>query len=298
MGNRFINTSNDANSEISKQTFPYLYTNDNPNEPFLLNSTDCAESSFDSSHLTVILIHGHHDTGTNVWIRKSRYNYFQRSSYNVIVLDWSYFAEKNYFNATKHAPRIAKYMAEILVKLVQTKELIVKNLHIIGHSLGAHLAGFIGKYVYQFLNQKVGRITGLDPAGPLYGKPILVNRTKRLARGDAIFIDVIHTCGGIFGMSQFIGDADFYPNGGVLQPGCNLFDFNGKHFRAALYYTESILNETFISYKCVSWNKYRKGKFSSSEIELMGFSVNTTANGKYFLKTNSKSPFAQGLHIT
>lgn len=59
---------------------------------------------------------------------------------------------------------------------------------------------------------------GLDPAKPLFNYlPVY----KRLDLSDATFVDIIHTCGGIYGIFQPIGDADFYPNGGInIQPGC------------------------------------------------------------------------------
>lgn len=43
-----------------------------------------------------------------------------------------------------------------------------------------------------------------------------------LTSSDAIFVDVIHTDGGILGFPSPIGHADFYPNNGrPLQPGCS-----------------------------------------------------------------------------
>lgn len=88
-------------------------------------------------------------------------------------------------------------------------------MHIIGHSLGAHIAGFIGKY----LGGKIGRITGLDPASPWIRT--IENTTNRLDKNDAIFVDVIHTCTDYPGINVPIGHVDIWPNGGsCLQPGC------------------------------------------------------------------------------
>ena len=101
-------------------------------------------------------------------------------------------------------------------------------MHLIGHSLGAHVAGYAGERV-----EGLGRITGLDPAEPLFqGMPAFV----RLDPTDAQFVDVIHTVcpqlslhnslkphpflqdatsilmGG-WGMEDPVGHVDFYPNG-------------------------------------------------------------------------------------
>jgi hypothetical protein len=41
----------------------------------------------------------------------------------------------------------------------------LNNFHLIGHSLGAQLAGMIGDYFIKNYNFTFNRITGLDPAG-------------------------------------------------------------------------------------------------------------------------------------
>jgi hypothetical protein len=65
-------------------------------------------------------------------------------------------------------------------------------------------------------------LSGLDPAEPHFSKtdPIV-----RLDPTDADFVDVIHTDAGPFlsgglGIFQPVGHVDFYPNGGIEQPGC------------------------------------------------------------------------------
>jgi len=65
------------------------------------------------------------------------------------------------------------------------------DFHLIGFSLGAHVAGFAGKKVQESGKQlKVGRITGLDPASPGFD---FDSPDVRLDKADAKFVDVIHT---------------------------------------------------------------------------------------------------------
>lgn len=58
--------------------------------------------------------------------------------------------------------------------------------HIIGHSLGAHIAGYAGTS----LNGQIGRITALDPAKPYFEA---THSSVRLDRTDAKYVDVVHT---------------------------------------------------------------------------------------------------------
>ncbi|GFW01963.1 hypothetical protein TNCV_1148431 [Trichonephila clavipes] len=60
-----------------------------------------------------------------------------------------------------------------------------RNIHIVGHSLGAHISGVAGTQL-----PTLGRITGLDPASRFVFPKILYHR---LNYTDATFVDIIHT---------------------------------------------------------------------------------------------------------
>ena len=45
---------------------------------------------------------------------------------------------------------------------------VVRRLQLVGHSLGAHLVGFLAKRVQKLGLGRVARITALDPARPLF----------------------------------------------------------------------------------------------------------------------------------
>ena len=68
----------------------------------------------------------------------------------------------------------------------------------------------------------------MDPAGPRF---VGLVPSKRLSADDALFVDIIHTDGGVLGYHEPMGHVDFFPNGGTaLQNGCNLFDSNDYFF--------------------------------------------------------------------
>lgn len=109
----------------------------------------------------------------------------------------------------------------LLRHLERHKGLNLMRTHVIGFSLGAHVSGFAGAEL-----PGLSRITGLDPAGPLFEAQ---HPKVRLDSSDAEFVDVIHSNGenlilGGLGSWQPMGHVDYYPNGGRVQTGCsNLF---------------------------------------------------------------------------
>jgi pimeloyl-ACP methyl ester carboxylesterase len=113
---------------------------------------------------------------------------------------------------------VSKNICNIFFFSCRSRELKPGSVHLIGHSLGAHIAGNVG----QFFNGTIGRITGLDPAGPLFRETSL----DALSSGNALFVDSVHTSSGVLGQMHPIVDASFYPNRGYPpQPGCTALDF-------------------------------------------------------------------------
>lgn len=198
-----------------------------------------------------------------------------------------------YTSAVGYASGIGKYLATMIDFLVDDQHASLPKIHIIGHSMGAHIAGFAGIFLGK---RKVGRITGLDPAYPLFYS---FSSDYRLGPEDADFVDVIHTSAGTLGFGEPIGHADFYPNGGVAkQPGCKgIVEILGhvcSHSRACDYFVESIENvNAFNSYSCDSWQNYTLGKCSHTNPIHMGDKTPKTARGKFYLETNSLKPFTK-----
>ena len=59
---------------------------------------------------------------------------------------------------------------------------------------------------------------GLDPAMPLF---VTASVNDKLDPSDAVYVDVIHTNAMVQGKLERCGHADFYMNGGIIQPGCS-----------------------------------------------------------------------------
>ena len=159
-------------------------------------------------------------------------------------MDWGPLATiDNYFTACFNTPRVGCYAGKELVVdiLVRALGQDPDKIHVIGHSLGAHVAGHLGRTVQEYLSLKIGRITGLYKshfsirylgkqcvhAGLDPGKPWIDNMgpDAKVLPTDADFVDIMHTNSGLIfdGELSFpepLGHADFYPNGGSHQPGC------------------------------------------------------------------------------
>lgn len=165
------------------------------------------------------------------------------------------------------------------------------KVHVIGHSLGAQISGEAGRKYLEKTGKLLPRITALDPALPCFKEGEVLNG---VGRGDAAFVDVIHTNNGALGQRNPIGDADFYPNGVVaLQPGS--LHIGSSHTRAIELYAESALpgNEhTFLAAKCNSLHSLNTGR-CSRQIVPMGFAATIAGKGNFFLKTAGRAPYGE-----
>ncbi|KAK0181684.1 hypothetical protein PV327_003949 [Microctonus hyperodae] len=294
---------NDVNATIKKivklartpATFN-LYTRENPfgEEQLFLNNTEVLYAShFNESRPTKFIAHGFSDTGDEAWIHDLLDAYLKHENVNVIVVGWGTLAAEVYPNAANNTRKVGEYLGEFLSFLNRESNLEYKDVHICGHSLGAHVAGYTGAY----LEGRIGRITGLDPASPLFETTSgVVDPEYRLDPTDAQFVDVIHTSGTAFGFLSPLGHADFYPNNGKFpQPGCSFLPTTTycSHSRAHQFMTESIGSISgFKARRCESWEKYRDGQCNYNPIVLMGEYASTSLRGKFYLSTNEAPLFA------
>uniref|UniRef100_A0A1A9WAL0 Lipase domain-containing protein n=1 Tax=Glossina brevipalpis TaxID=37001 RepID=A0A1A9WAL0_9MUSC len=243
---------------------------------------------------TKILVHGWKSSTQSNSIKSIRGAYMQRGHINVFAINWKDQADNIYYlRPARYTVQVGRAVAKLIDLLVETKKADPKRIHLIGHSLGAHIMGYAGSYT----KYRVGRITGLDPARPAFED--CIGPENHLDRTDGEFVDVIHSCAGFLGFKNPIAHIDFYPNGGnPPQPGCTEINqiFTGcSHGRSYEYYAESI-NSTkgFYAVPCSSLDEI-KGKNCTGKKILMGDPVPRTAQGIYYLKTNSKPEFALGL---
>jgi len=180
------------------------------------------------------------------------------SSSNIIVIDWGklsgntspipeFFAELHIaalYNAAKNnAEVVGRRLQEMISFLIENGQISgADKIHIVGQSLGAHVAGFAGLYIRQETGKMIGRITGTDAAAQLFQG---VHIDKRLDASDAIFVDAIHTNEGGYGYSGPFATADFFVNGGKApQPGCDGTESFCSHNMAVTFFAKSIMDQS------------------------------------------------------
>ncbi|KAJ8674587.1 hypothetical protein QAD02_005849 [Eretmocerus hayati] len=220
----------------------------------------------------VLYIHGYQEHPQNESIQKIVSEYLKRGDDNIVILDWSALAFDSYVSVTARIKDISRHTAKAIEELVSggvNKE----TLHVIGHSMGAQVAGFIGDY----LNFTIPRVTGLDPANPLFYQFGLDHISPRSGK----IVDVIHTDGGLYGAYSNTGTVDFYANSGSRpQPGCKLFgpllsptDLC-SHWRSWRYYAESINNEkSFPALRCDSYDDFIVGRCANNRRVYFGYAL-------------------------
>lgn len=180
---------------------------------------------------------------------------------NFIAVNWEAGSNTiNYISARRRVNNVGPHVSRFIEFLQSFGQVDLEDIIVIGHSLGAHIAGLAGKHL---TTGQLPKIFGLDPANPLFS---MGSAHERIAVGDARSVETIVTDGGGLGFSAPLGDGNFYPNGGRSQPGCG-WDLAGTcaHSRAHEFYLESLNTEDhFYSFSCESYDEIRRGRCTTN----------------------------------
>ena len=88
--------------------------------------------------------------------------------HNVFSINWGELEDLNYLRAAATTQPVGKHSALLVLLLAFEAGARMEDIHMVGHSLGAHVVGFLAKEVQVLGLGKVARVTGLDPAKPLF----------------------------------------------------------------------------------------------------------------------------------
>ncbi|GBP41436.1 Lipase member H [Eumeta japonica] len=229
-----------------------LYTRKNLEEHVALDDDSESDdtSSFIKKAAVKVITHGWRSSADKDVVVNIKNAYLEKADINVIAVDWSEVADSIFYPwVALQVPNVGKTVGKFLAALSKRYDVTGEQIHLIGHSLGAHIVGVaastsklnvsrISVVFPPFLIQDPGfaedheghsdsssvlrrwTLRSLDPARPLFEFPER-DATERLDKSDAQFVDVIHTCAGVLGYLEPLGHIDFYPNHGTApQPGC------------------------------------------------------------------------------
>ncbi|XP_049875155.1 phospholipase A1 VesT1.02-like isoform X2 [Pectinophora gossypiella] len=146
----------------------------------------------------VILVHGFMESSDGLMVNGLSPGLLKQQNLKVLALDGRRLINLEYFRSSTYARFMGERLGAFLGDLIQNGQ-DPSKLVLIGHSLGAHIAGIAGKRVSQMTNQTVGRLIALDPAAPCFGN---VGAGGRLAHSDAEYVMVVHTNSGMLGLSE------------------------------------------------------------------------------------------------
>lgn len=261
---------------------------------------------------------------------------------NVINVDWTKYSfnailasastvfpvggyKNNCISSSIRVVVLGQALGRFLVKLNNQTHLPYSNIHLIGHSFGAHIASAAANHVQQVAKEKVYRVTGLDVG-------ILMElKTVRFNEDAAEVVDAVHTGSPVASSVLPQAMVDFYVNGGtVIQPGCSwlpnklfkdFYEFTHfgeflflvcvcyretrfqnnikfcfyfiialcSHFKSFLYFADSINNSSIYGTKCDSWENFKKGLCDKNDKAVFGEHYQPGPTGKFYFYFNSSS---------
>lgn len=191
--------------------------------------------------------------------------------------------------AVMNIPATGAMLGSTLVELTNQVDVPHEIIHIVGQGVAAHVAGAAGDEYTRLTGHQLRRITALDPTKIFAKNPEVLTG---LSRGDAEFVDAIHTSVSALGTVRNVGDVDFYPNGPYATvPGAD--NVVEAAMRATNYYAETVRPGNERNFPAVGANslKQYKNKNGYSKRAYMGLNTEFDLRGDYMLEVNAQSPY-------
>ena len=93
----------------------------------------------------------------------TEYNSKESTSINVIGINWEALAyDYLYFSSATYSVAVGKYSGEKIAFDILINQLgqMPSQIEAVGHSLGAHLVGHLGRTIFDKSGEKISRVTG------------------------------------------------------------------------------------------------------------------------------------------
>ncbi|XP_011699621.1 PREDICTED: phospholipase A1-like, partial [Wasmannia auropunctata] len=287
-----------------------LYTSEFPDGKFVKINESC--ELFDRSKPVFFMVHG--------FIANSSSHHFSelasvliKRGYTVFSLDWADASCYNdpgsksllepiyYLFAIRNAHKISDYLTRYIKEVIDICHVSLKNMIFMGHSLGAHIAGFAGKSFQKLRYGIFPLLFGSDPAAPILFA--LKSCENRFCKSDAERTIVIHVS--ILGIQKSLGHLDLWPNNGINQPACGdkitgVTNTSCTHNIGLLYLRSTLLDDCVFDSVPISPRKIpipnlvpgcSSNKTNCVVVDNRLFEPSYSLEGNYCVSVSSQSPF-------
>ncbi|XP_037923298.1 probable phospholipase A1 magnifin isoform X1 [Hermetia illucens] len=217
------------------KTYFYIYMPSCPAAPYILTNQNASKiKSFPELDLSIpmkVLVPGYSSNLTNgeVLINK----YLESKKYNVVMVHWTSGTDSWIPPLVQINVKVAgRVLAEFLATLQSIAGLQMNKVSIISHGHGCTVAGIAGNIL-----GNLSTIEALDPSWNLISGSVSVS--------SATYVQVIHTGSFYYGTYWRVGTADFYVNGGYLQPHCSFFNPLCNHEYATFLFINSLYDSPY-----------------------------------------------------
>ena len=182
-----------APTDVQSATVRYYLSNGKVSNQQI--ATDRYGQNVASSQPVKILIHGYLDGVNSFWYQPIITEYRKRGA-NVVAVDWSDYSGRTYPGAMYNLPGSAAAIANFITGLSSSHNIPLNRFHILGHSLGGQLAGYVGKWRgccivlnnlwRQWFRRSTGFGTERSKSGADYGPRSGRTRFHRAREGESI----------------------------------------------------------------------------------------------------------------
>lgn len=214
-------------TRINNSSISFIFTTRNTNFSYV-DVNNLHNLSIIRGNPFKVIIHGRNDLWSEGFAMSTIQEY-RKTNFNIIAVDWDFISSLDIIEVCNLSLEVGIAIGSFIIELSTTFDIPYEEFHLIGYSVGSHIAGLAGKYVKNMTGLSIGRITGADPSRTLF---INSPTYSRLDKTDALFVDVIHTDMSNVGIDYIAGHVDFYPNNGKApQPHCgSIFSFITQYF--------------------------------------------------------------------
>ncbi|XP_037786309.1 endothelial lipase-like [Penaeus monodon] len=274
----------------------YYFCNstDGDRNPFIPTAEGLSVVPISSSSDVTLIIHGFSESSHRPWIHRLTKALIARGEGNhvVLVVDYWDLHSLNYLVMRQNARIVADLIASLIDGLVRENDHSLARTHVVGFSMGGRISGMVGQ---RLKTGTLGRITALDPSFPFLHP---VDNAEQLDSSDADLVVILRTS--VVSYFNPKGHVDFSPNGGIVQPGCDIWFYPSpvqqgcSHFRAvtlALEATQMGGQGVFPSCGCQDWESFVNTSCPCSDTSNFYLTPYAGPSGHFFLHTNSDPPY-------